>query len=512
MSVFDKTHLVDFARQLVNAGWDIVASGGTQKALEAAGISVVPVERVTGSPEMLGGRVKTLHPAIHAGILARDSEDDLAQLREAGYAPIDLVVCNLYPFRQVISQTGVSLEDAIENIDIGGVTLLRAAAKNYQRVTVIVDPADYTAVLDEIQEQGRISLERRQQLAVKAFAHTRDYDTAVHAYLNRVLLPIGQPPSAPLETTFTLAVQQTQELRYGENPHQQAGFFAESLDTAPLRSQLLAGKPLSYNNILDADAAWRAACSFDPAKEAAVVIVKHLTPTGIAVGASPEAAYPFALESDPVSAFGGVIAVNRPVNKAFVDALGDLFLEVIIAPDFEPDARQMLTEGRKNCRLLKIDPNSPTPQREFRSVLGGVLVQDYDAGDPPEISWRVVSKRQPTDEEAETLAFAWKVVQHVKSNAIVLARQGATVGIGGGLPSRVDAAKLAVEKAGKQARGAALASDAFFPFPDAIEVAAEAGVTSIIQPGGAMRDQAVIEAADAAGMAMIFTGVRHFRH
>jgi phosphoribosylaminoimidazolecarboxamide formyltransferase/IMP cyclohydrolase len=511
LSVSDKTGLIPFAQALTALGWDLVASGGTQATLGAAGLKVIAVETLTQVPEMLGGRVKTLHPAIHAGILAQDTESDLAELRAAGYAPIDLVVCNLYPFQEATRQSDLSLPAAIEYIDIGGVTLLRAAAKNFSRVTVAIDPSDYPLILSELQARAATSLGLRQKLARKAFAHTRDYDTAIEAYLGQKLddpeeTPAGIPPH------FSLSVHQSQSLRYGENPHQNAGYFAASPDIQPLHSELLAGKPLSYNNILDADAAWRAASAFDPAKEAAVVIVKHLTPCGIAIGASPEAAYPFALESDEVSAFGGVIALNRAVNRAFVEALGTLFLEVIIAPDFEPEAAQLLAEGRKNCRLLKVNPAIKGPALEFRSVLGGVLIQERDQGDPADTAWKVVSKRAPTDSELETLRFAWTAVEHVKSNAIVLAHQGATVGIGGGVSSRLDAAKLALEKAGRRAKGAVMASDAFFPFPDAIEGALQAGVTAIIQPGGALRDQQVIEAADAAGVAMVFTGVRHFRH
>lgn len=502
LSVSDKTNLAEFAAGLAALGWDLVASGGSRQALLDAGLDVVAVERVTNSPEMLGGRVKTLHPAIHAGILARDS--DLDELREHGFAPIDLVVCNLYPFQAVTAKNAVSLDEAIEHIDIGGVTLLRAAAKNFGRVAVLVDPQDYADVLAMIQTSGGVPAPERRRLALKAFAHTRDYDTAIHAFLAD-----GGNSADELKGEFWVRGVKAQELRYGENPHQNAGFYAHTPHTLPLYSQQLGGKELSYNNILDADAAWRAAAAF---AEPAVVIVKHLTPCGVAVGASPEAAFPFALESDPLSAFGGVIAINRTVNAALVAALDTLFVEVLIAPGFEPDALEQLQHGRKNCRLLQVDPSQTAPRLEFRSVLGGVLVQERDSGDPAAATWQIPTQRQPSAAELATLRFAWQVVEHVKSNAIVLARQGATVGIGGGLSSRVDATKLAVEKAGKQARGAVLASDAFFPFPDAIETAAAAGITAIIQPGGAMRDQQIIEAADAAGIAMIFSGVRHFRH
>lgn len=507
-SVSDKTNLETLARGLAELGWDLVASGGTARQLSELKIDVVPIERVTNSPEMLGGRVKTLHPAIHAGILARDEVSDFEELKQVGYAPIDVVVCNLYPFQKVSHQPHVTEAEAIENIDIGGVTLLRGAAKNYNRVTVIVDPSDYTPVLAEIQQNGRVSLDLRRHLALKAFAHTRDYDAAVTAYLTT-----GSNLEQELSDTFTLTVKQTQELRYGENPHQKAGFFAESATIEPLNGKLLAGKPLSYNNILDADAAWRAICPFNPTKDAAVAIIKHLTPTGVALGENLADAFMPALKSDELSAFGGVIAVNRTIDEPFVEALGSLFIEVIIAPDYQEDAFIKLSEGRKNCRLIKMgQSNFGLPRLEFRSVLGGALIQETDAGDPPTTSWQVVSQRRPTDSETKALEFAWKVVQQVKSNAIVIAHERATVGIGGGLSSRVDAVNLAVEKAGERVKGAVLASDAFFPFPDGVEAAAKAGVTAIIQPGGALRDQKVIDAANEANITMIFTNVRHFRH
>lgn len=506
MSVSDKSGLVDLATGLVELGWDIVASGGTRQALEASGLAIVPVERVTSVGEMLGGRVKTLHPAIHAGILAKDTDADFEELKATGYAPIDLVVSNLYPFRQAISREDITLEGAIENIDIGGVALLRAAAKNFARVTVVVDPADYAPILQDLRVHGKVSAAFRKALAIKAFAHTRDYDTAIHDYL------AGEAQSASeIGDTFAVSMRRTQELRYGENPHQQAAFYATA-GAMPLRSELLSGKPLSYNNILDADAAWHAASAFVGEEQAAVVIVKHLTATGIAIGESPAAAFEPALASDSVSAFGGVIAVTQPVDQAFVHALGSLFVEVIIAPDFSPEAVESLASGRKNCRLLRVDMATPLPALEYRSVLGGVLVQQRDHGDPSDTEWKVVTQRTPSAEETAALQFAWKAVEQVKSNAIVLATPNATVGIGGGLPSRVDAVELAVKKAGDRAHGAVLASDAFFPFPDAIEAAARAGVTAVIQPGGALRDQTVIDAANAADIAMILTGVRHFRH
>lgn len=506
LSVSDTSNLVELAQGLSALGWDLVASGGTRKALEAAGLTIVALERVTGLPEMLGGRVKTLHPAIHAGILARDTEDDLHELREQGFAPIDLVVCNLYPFEAVINQNETDLATAIEHIDIGGVTLLRAAAKNFGRVGVLVDPSDYAGVLAEIQAEGRPSSATRRALALKAFAHTRDYDTAIHAYL------LNEADHEPeLGESFSLGLRLALPLRYGENPHQKAGFFAEKSAASPLRSVQLGGKELSYNNILDADAAWRTASDFDAQQGACVVIVKHLNPTGIAIAETAAEAFKAALASDPLSAFGGVIALNTAVDMALVEAFGDLFIEVILAPAFEADALEKLRTGRKNCRFLGVKP-APQAKLEHRSVLGGVLIQESDQGDPSNTDWKVVSKRFPTEAEYAALGFAWRAVSHVKSNAIVIAQNGFTVGIGGGLSSRVDATQLALEKAGDAAAGAVLASDAFFPFPDAIELAAAAGVRAIIQPGGALRDQQIIAAADAADIALVLTGVRHFRH
>lgn len=509
LSVYDKTGLVEFGEGLVALGWDLVASGGTASTLAEAGLPVTSIDQVTAHPEMLGGRVKTLHPAIHAAILARDSADDMAALKAHGYTPIEMVICNLYPFQQTISRPGVTLEDAIEQIDIGGVTLLRAAAKNFARVVVISDPADYTRLLALLRASGTIDIGTRRMLAVKAFDHTREYDTAIHAYLSADTTGAPVSASGKLPPALSIQVRQTEELRYGENPHQQGALYSIQSDAGPLGGKLLGGKTLSYNNLLDLDAAWKAVGLFEPPT---VVIVKHLTPCGIASGASLAEAFPAALASDPISAFGGVMAVNRPVDDAFVAGLGDLFLEAIAAPDFMPSALQTLSEKRKNCRLLRFEPEDNPSTIEYRSIRGGVLVQTLDLGDPPGVDWRVVSKRTPTEEELTALRFAWKACQYVKSNAIVLAVKNATVGIGGGLPSRVDAAKLAVEKAGERAKGSVMASDAFFPFPDSVEVGAAAGVTAIVSPGGSIRDEQAIAAADAAGVAMVFTGVRHFRH
>ncbi|HXV43783.1 MAG TPA: bifunctional phosphoribosylaminoimidazolecarboxamide formyltransferase/IMP cyclohydrolase [Anaerolineae bacterium] len=500
LSVSDKSSLTDFARSLAQLGWEFVASGGTAKALKEVGLTVTDVADLTSAPEMLGGRVKTLHPVIHAGILARPTEEDRAELAEHHIREISLVVCNLYPFQQTIAQPNVSLNEAVEQIDIGGVTLLRAAAKNFARVTVICDPADYTAVAEELRQNGFVSTASRAELARKAFAHTAHYDAAITGYLS------GQA-SNDLPQTLSLSLIKTQEMRYGENPHQAAALYAAHETIGPLGGTVLQGKALSYNNILDLDAAWQAVQSFE---ESSVVIVKHLSPCGIASASDLAGAFQLALASDPVSAFGGIIAVNREFDERVAAALGDLFVEAIAAPVFSQAARELLA-SRKNCRLVEIrEPKVAAV--EFRSVAGGILAQQRDQGDPPDVEWRVVSKRQPSSQETSALKFAWLACQHVKSNAIVLAAGTATVGIGGGLPSRVDSVKLATVKAGEKAQGAVLASDAFFPFPDGLEVAAAAGVAAVIQPGGSVQDQAVIEAANRLGLAMIFTGVRHFRH
>ncbi|MBZ0283318.1 MAG: bifunctional phosphoribosylaminoimidazolecarboxamide formyltransferase/IMP cyclohydrolase [Anaerolineae bacterium] len=507
LSVYDKTDLVKFASGLVELGWDLVASGGTEAALRNAGISVTPVDQLTGVRELLDGRVKTLHPAIHAGILARDKPEDLASLKEFGYAPINMVVCNLYPFQETVAQLGITLQDAIEQIDIGGVTLLRSAAKNFFHVVVVCDTNDYSKVLAELKVSSHVEIATRRKLAVKAFAHTRDYDTAIHAFLSQDMVPSLM--STDLPRHLSLGMQQIEVLRYGENPHQAAAYYGRTGKGGPLGGTILGGKQLSYNNILDLDAAWRAVSGFsDPT----VVIVKHLNPVGIASASTLAEAYTRALASDPVSAFGGVIAVNRPINEDFVNALGSLFIEAIAAPSFAPSAQTALLNNRKNCRLLQVAQPYSGHEFEIRTVHSGLLLQSADVGDPESTVLKTVTERAPTTTELSALQFAWEAVQHVKSNAIVLAVETATVGIGGGLPSRVDAVHLAVTKAGERAKGAVMASDAFFPFADGLELAIKAGVTAVIQPGGSIRDKEVIEAANQANIAMIFTGSRHFRH
>ncbi|MCC7208544.1 MAG: bifunctional phosphoribosylaminoimidazolecarboxamide formyltransferase/IMP cyclohydrolase, partial [Anaerolineae bacterium] len=500
LSVYDKTGLVEFARQLADMGWELIASGGTAGALAAADIPALFVEQVTGAPEMLGGRVKTLHPAIHAAILARESDRDA--LERHGYTPIDMVVCNLYPFSETLA-SGADHAAIVESIDIGGVTLLRAAAKNHERVAVVCDPGDYQRVYAMLRGMHNVPPEGRARLAAKAFAHTARYEAAISAYFEQLTQaePAAQPGEA-LPARLSLDLGERDVLRYGENPHQHGAFYQLPGAPGPLGGLVLGGnKQLSYNNLLDLDAAWRAAELFD---QPAVVIVKHLNPCGVAVGPFVASAFSAALQSDPVSAFGGVIALNRAADEAFVESMADLFVEAIAAPEFTPDALDLLARRRKNCRLVQILPESarsPLSGLDVRSVRGGLLVQSIDQGDPADAAWRVVTKRQPSREEMDALRFAWKAAQAVKSNAIVFAaatadEQGfATVGIGGGLPSRVDAARLAAEKAGDRARGAVMASDAFFPFADGLKVGIRAGAAAAIAPGGSVRDDEVIAAA-----------------
>jgi phosphoribosylaminoimidazolecarboxamide formyltransferase/IMP cyclohydrolase len=500
LSVHNKTNLIDFASGLKAQGWDLLASGGTARALRQAGLPVVEVADYTGSPEILDGRVKTLHPAIHGGLLARATAADHDQLRSLGWDFIDLVAVNLYPFEQTIAAPNVTLADAIENIDIGGVALIRAAAKNHERVTLVCDPGDYGTVLAALQGEG-MTPDLRRTLAVKGFRLTAQYDTAISTYLGGL---DAASKGAPLE----LRAYPRQRLRYGENPHQSATLYSLTPEGGPLGGEVLQGKELSYNNLLDLDAAWKAVVSFEAPT---IVIVKHLSPSGIASAGDLAEAYAAAFACDRRSAFGGVIASNRPFDAATARALGDLFVECIAAPGFEPEARSLLA-GRKNCRLVAMPDLALEPTYELRTVNRGLLRQDLDQGDPAGAEWKVVSRRAPTEDEWRALRFAWRACQHVKSNAIVFARGEATVGIGGGQPNRVDCVRLAAERAGDQARGAVMASDAFFPFPDSVELAAAAGIAAVVHPGGSVRDAETLAAADAAGLALVVTGVRHFRH
>lgn len=494
LSVYDKTGLVEFAHGLAALGWTLLASGGTAKTLREHEIRVTEVAEYTQSPEILGGRVKTLHPAIHGGLLARPTQTDRSELKAFGWDYIDLVAVNLYPFEETIAKPNVTHDEAIENIDIGGVTLIRAAAKNYARVTLVTVPADYAMVLQELKEGG-VSEESRSRLAIKGFALTSHYDAAITDYLSQT-------------GALRLAAYPVQHLRYGENPHQSATLYSYSPGVGPLGGKVLQGKELSYNNLLDLDSAWRTVVAFsDPT----ICIVKHLSPCGVACAPQLAEAFKAALASDPISAFGGVVASNQPFDGATVQAMGDLFVECIAAPGFTEDARELLTK-RKNCRLLEMPDHTLQPRFELRSINHGLLRQDIDMGDPDNTEWKVVSKRQPTEEEHKSLRFAWRVCQQVKSNSIVFAKDSATVGIGGGQPNRVDCVRIAAERAGERAKGAVMASDAFFPFPDSVQVAAKAGITAVVHPGGSVRDADSLAAADSAGMAMVITGVRHFRH
>ncbi len=511
LSVSDKTGLTPFAQALVAAGGELIASGGTARQLTQAGLPVTPVEAVTGFPEILDGRVKTLHPAIHGGILARNTPEHLAELAEHGLSPIHLVVVNLYPFQETVAQPGVTLAQAVEQIDIGGVALLRAAAKNHERVTVVCDPADYPRVA-QLFAQGGDDPALRRQLALKAFRHTAAYDQVIAAYLAAQLGEEKRPSALEeLPARLSLTLEQVQLLRYGENPHQQGGLYRQPGQLPAF--QQLHGKEMSYNNWLDLDGAWAAAQDFpDPT----VAIIKHSNPCGLASGASLAEAYDKALASDPVSAFGSIVAVNRPLDLETAQRLQELFVEVVAAPAFQPDALALL-QRKRNLRILQATGAQADPLEaplSLRSVLGGLLVQEMDRSqaDMDPANWRFVSQATPTPEQLADLAFAWRVARHVKSNAIVFAKERATVGVGAGQMSRVDAVMLAGYKAGKRAQGAVLASDAFFPFPDGIEAAADYGVTAVVQPGGSIRDEEVIQAADRLGLVMAFTGTRHFRH
>lgn len=497
LSLSDKSELDALAQGLHALGLTLIASGGTAKAISAAGVPVTPVSEITGYPEILGGRVKTLHPAIHGPILARPTAAHLAELAQHNLKPIDLVVCNLYPFEQSIAGDDIGMAEAVEQIDIGGVTLLRAAAKNFERVTVVTDPADYKPLLDLL-AQGEVPLPERRRLALKAFRHTAAYDAAIAGYLSRQV-----EGDTPTPATLNLVAERVQSLRYGENPHQQAAFYRWR-GYEPAFEQLQ-GKALSYNNLGDLHGAWGAVSEFEAP---AVAIIKHANPCGLATAENIVQAYEKALASDPVSAFGSIIAVNRTVDLPLVEAMTGLFVEVVAAPAFSDDARARLAK-KKNLRVMQATGAAPFPL-ELHSVYGGLLAQTPDSGHVSEL--RPVSRRRPSAAEMRDLTFAWRVVKWVKSNAILFASDEATVGVGAGQMSRVDAVKLAGMKAGGRAQGAVMASDAFFPFPDGIEAAAALGITAIIQPGGSIRDQEVIAAADKLGLAMVFTGMRHFRH
>ena len=507
LSVSDKTGLVEFARELADLGWELVSTGGTARALRGAGLATIDVSDVTGFPEMMDGRVKTLHPAVHGALLARrDVPAHMAALAEHDITPIDLVAVNLYPFRETVARKGVAPEEAIENIDIGGPSMLRSAAKNASSVWVIVDPRDYTRVLAALRA-GDDDDDLRRLLAGKVFAHTASYDAAIAAWF-------AQQRGDKFPETIVVALERAQPLRYGENPGQAAAFYAERPGAGLAGLVQRGGKELSFNNLLDLEGALVAADPF--AGQTACAIVKHTTPCGLAVGDTPVAAYRKALACDPVSAFGSVIAFTVPVDDETANAVSSLFVECIVAPSFSEGAVEIL--GRKrNLRVLegRATWGAGTSNLDYKRVRGGVLVQERASTTIDDSDWTVVSKRPPTSDEHQDLLFAWRAVASVKSNAIVIARSGATIGIGAGQMSRVDAAFLAVHKAGLAGHstdGAALGSDAYFPFRDGVDQAADAGVRAIIQPGGSIRDPEVITAADERGIAMVFTGKRQFRH
>jgi phosphoribosylaminoimidazolecarboxamide formyltransferase / IMP cyclohydrolase len=517
ISVSDKTGLIPLARRLSAKGVEILSTGGTQRALADAGVPVVGVEAYTGSPEVMDGRVKTLHPRVHGGILMRGAIDD-ADLARLGGQPIDLVVCNLYPFEATVRRSGVTHEEIIENIDIGGPSMVRSAAKNHARVAVVVDPADYEPVLAEIEKDGAVSASTRRRLAATAFAHTAAYDGMVSGYLSS--LPeegeLGATPARePYPRYLTLAFERAYPLRYGENPHQSGAFYRErgaTVGSLALSESLGAGgKELSFNNLVDVDAAFEAVRELELP---AAVVVKHTNPCGVAAAESLAAAYRTAREADPVSAFGGIVALNREVDKATAEVLVETFLECVVAPSYAPEALEVL-RTKKNLRVLSTGTLLPATHREltFKRVGGGLVVQERDATASSEVRGaKLVTLRAPTEPELAALDLGWRVCKHVKSNAIVLAVPGSTVGVGAGQMSRVESVRIAASKAGERARGSVLASDAFFPFADGVTLAAEHGITAIAQPGGSVKDADVIAAADAAGIAMVFTGVRHFRH
>ncbi len=532
ISVSDKTGIVDFARELSAFNVEIISTGGTAKTLRDAGINVRDISEITGFPEMMDGRVKTLHPRIHGGLLAiRDNPEHVAAMKQHGIEPIDMVVVNLYPFAETIMREGVTREEAIEQIDIGGPAMIRSAAKNSRDVVVVVLASRYPEILDEMRKQdGALSIGTRERLAQEAFEQTATYDLLVSAYLksestaDRFVMIGGGPGSAqpanaveefsvekfhgqmPGQASWTIS--KTADLRYGENPHQIAALYQMRTQGGLANAEVLSGKEMSFNNYVDADAAWALVCDFE---QTACAIIKHTNPAGVGLGETTAEAYKKALATDPVSAFGGIVAFNQTVDAAAAQEAIKIFTEVLIAPDYEPSALEIL-QTRKNLRVLRLKKESPDKRLEFRHIRGGMLVQTADNHklDPQQL--KVVTTRAPSEEEIRALLFAWIVCKHTKSNAIVYARDGQTVGVGAGQMSRVDSVKIGAMRAQLPVAGSVLASDAFFPFRDGIDEAARHGITAVIQPGGSVRDDEVIAAANEHGLAMVFTGVRHFRH
>jgi phosphoribosylaminoimidazolecarboxamide formyltransferase/IMP cyclohydrolase len=510
LSVTDKTGLVEFSRQLAALGVELISTGGTAKLLRDSAIPVKDISELTGFPEMLDGRVKTLHPKVHGGILhRRENAAHRSAVAQHGIQPIDMVVVNLYAFEKTAARPGVPFEELIENIDIGGPSMIRSAAKNFHDVAVVTSPADYKSIADEMaQSGGLLSSATRWRLAQKAFATTAAYDSAIASTLERVSANghFALQPQSAFPETLRLSFHKVMDLRYGENPHQKAAMYSDGSAIGVANARQLQGKELSYNNIVDLQAAWDLAQEF---AEPVCAIIKHTNPCGTATGATLAEAYKKALECDPVSAFGGVIGVNRPVDGAAAEEMAKLFVEVIAAPAFDQEAQAKFS-AKKNLRLLEV--TAAPPQPTLKNISGGILLQDADVRPLSEADLKVVSKRPPTAQEMRSLLFAWRVCKHVKSNAILYARDGQTVGVGAGQMSRVDSCKLGAMKAILPLQGTVAASDAFFPFPDGVEEIAKAGATAIIQPGGSVRDPEVIAAADRLGLAMVLTGVRHFRH
>lgn len=504
ISVSDKTGVVELARELHRRGVEIISTGGTLKVITEAGVPAIPVSEVTGFPEMMDGRVKTLHPKIHGGILAiRDNPAHVKAMEDAGITGIDLVVVNLYPFRETVAKPHVTREEAVENIDIGGPSMVRAAAKNYKYVTVVVDPAQYEEILERM-DKGELTEEVRLALSQKAFLHTGLYDCAIASYLSREI-----EGTTGLPAVFAKAYVKKQDLRYGENPHQQAAFYEDpEVPGGMAGAKQLHGKELSYNNIVDMEAAWDLVQEWK--EEAACVIVKHTNPCGTALGKNAADAFTRAFEADSKSAFGGIVAMNRPCDKETAEKIKPIFFEVVIAPSFTQDALNLLCE-KKNIRLMEVDPVAEE-EYNLHKVSGGLLLQTADDSSETRKDCHCVTDRAPTEEEWKALEFAWKVVKHVKSNAIVVSGTDVSYGVGAGQMNRVGAAEIALAEAGEKSHGAVMSSDAFFPFGDTIEAAGKAGITAVIQPGGSIRDQESIDMANRYGIAMVFTGHRHFRH
>lgn len=504
VSVSDKSNLVPFVSGLVELGYEIISTGGTKKALEDAGIQTIGISDVTGFPEIMDGRVKTLHPNVHGALLCvRDNPSHVAQIKENNIEYIDLVCVNLYPFKETVQKDGVTHEEIIENIDIGGPSMLRSASKNYRYIPVICDPKDYEKVLNELKEHGETSLETRELLAAKVFRHTARYDAMIAEYLTN-------KTNEKYPESFTITYDKVQDLRYGENPHQTAAFYKNMNPKYSLANATqLHGKELSYNNIQDGNAAIEILKDFN---EPAVVALKHMNPCGVGIGKDLDEAWDKAYEADPVSIFGGIVATNQKVEVATAEKMSKIFLEIIIAPEFSEEAFAILSQ-KKNIRLMTLDTTlDVNAQYKVTNVNDGLLVQDLDLHQITAAELTCPTDRKPTEEELEQLLFAWKVVKHVKSNAIVLVKDNMTIGVGAGQMNRVGAAKIAIEQAQEKAKGSVMASDAFFPMPDTVEAAAAAGVTAIIQPGGSIKDQLSVDECNKHGIAMVYTGIRHFKH